>query len=144
ELGTTAITIEANSATQGFQPDYATWRDSTVARNRPGWQFLLDRLDGPSIWGHTTDACTGSPLSANLALDEIVFLGGETTRTSEPLHGRFDWILSPGLWHLNVDRLGYATQDWPVDVGFKAARREVRLVPSGSFAAEFLSMSIQD
>jgi len=28
-----ATTIEASSGTQGFQPDYNTWRDSTVLRN---------------------------------------------------------------------------------------------------------------
>jgi hypothetical protein len=143
-LGTAAVTIEANSATQGFQPDYATWRTPTVTRNRAGWQFLLDRVDRSSIWGHTTDACTGAALQANIGIDEIVFTNGETQRVSEPGFGRYQWLTTPGLWHLNAGKAGYRTQDWPVDVGFKAAAREVRLVPNGSFAVEVLSSAIQD
>lgn len=144
ELGTVATTIEANSPNQGFQPDYTTWRDSTVLRNRPGWQFLLNRVDGPSIWGHTTNACTGAPVSATIAVDEIVFTAGETPRTSEPGFGRYQWLTPVGLWHVNASKTGYRTQDWPVDVGYKAAQREIRLVPNGSFAAEFVSKSLQD
>jgi carboxypeptidase T len=144
ELGTAGITIEANSSTQGFSPDYATWRNTTVARNRAGWQYLLDRVDGPAITGHTTDACTAQPLSATLGLDEVVFSNGETPRVSEPTYGRFDWITSRGPWHLNVSKAGYRTQDWPVEVGSSAVKRNVRLVPSGGRALEPLSYAIQD
>lgn len=145
ELGTAAMTVEANSGTSGgFQPDYNTWRNGTVARNRPGWQFLLDRVDGPSIWGHTVNACTGGALSATIGVGEIVFTSGETPRTSEPGFGRYQWLTPIGLWHLNVSKTGYAAQSWPVDVGFTAARREVRLVPTGSFAAEYYSKTLQD
>ena len=46
--GTYAFTIEANSS--DFQPDYATWRNITVQRQRTAWQFFLDRtLDGPQV-----------------------------------------------------------------------------------------------
>lgn len=44
-----AFTIEVNSSAQGFQPSYAGWRESTVKRNRAGWQFLLNQLDGPDL-----------------------------------------------------------------------------------------------
>jgi carboxypeptidase T len=43
--------IEVNSTNQGFQPDYLKWRDATVNRNRPGWMHLLDRFEGPSLYG---------------------------------------------------------------------------------------------
>lgn len=55
--------IEVNST--GFQPDYATWRDVTVRRQRTAWQFFLDKtLDAPSIRGRVTDGNTGLPLQA--------------------------------------------------------------------------------
>ena len=43
--------IEVNSTMQGFHPGYAKWRDKTVLRNRPGWQLLLNKLQGPSLQG---------------------------------------------------------------------------------------------
>lgn len=38
-----SFVVEVNSSQQGFQPSYAKWRDSTVQRQRAGWQFLLDQ-----------------------------------------------------------------------------------------------------
>jgi len=35
--------IEVNSDAQGFQPSYSQWRDKTVLKMRPGWQFILDK-----------------------------------------------------------------------------------------------------
>lgn len=144
ELGVVPTTIEASSGAQGFQPDYNTWRNSTVARNRPAWQYLLDRVDGPSIWGHTTDACTGTPLASTIGLDEVVFGNGETPRTSEPGFGRYQWLTVPGPYHLRVSQAGYGTQVWPVEVGFEAVRREVRLVPAGSYAIDVLGFAADD
>ena len=39
--GTYSYTVEVN--TSSFQPDYATWRDITVQRQRTAWQFFLDK-----------------------------------------------------------------------------------------------------
>jgi carboxypeptidase T len=41
ELGTLAYTLEINSSRQGFQPDFKTWRDVTVERQRGAWQQML-------------------------------------------------------------------------------------------------------
>lgn len=49
ELKALAYTIEANSQGQGFQPSYSRWRDSTIQRNRPGWQYILDRTNNAAI-----------------------------------------------------------------------------------------------
>lgn len=58
--GTNAYVIEVN--TGGFQPDYATWRNITVQRQRTAWQFFLDRtLTNPQIRGKVTDASSGAP-----------------------------------------------------------------------------------
>lgn len=43
--------IEVNSTWDGFHPNYKKMRDKTVLRNRPGWQHLFTRLEGPSIQG---------------------------------------------------------------------------------------------
>lgn len=43
--------IEVNSTFAGFHPSYSKWRNKTVERNRPGWQLLLDKLQGPSLQG---------------------------------------------------------------------------------------------
>jgi carboxypeptidase T len=44
-----SFVIEVNSDSQGFQPSYAQWRDSTVNRMRPGWQFILDKMAEPGL-----------------------------------------------------------------------------------------------
>jgi len=132
--GTYAFEIEANDSTQGFQPHFTPWRDSTVLRNRPAWRYLLDRIDGPGISGHVTDACTGAPLAAETSLDEVVFANGETPRTSGPAFGRFQWLTNPGTSHVRASRAGYAPQVWPVDVGLTRSDRPVRLVPAGASA----------
>lgn len=47
--GVLAFTLEINSSSQGFQPDYGRWRDKTVANQKGGWKALIRRLDGPSL-----------------------------------------------------------------------------------------------
>jgi hypothetical protein len=144
ELGSYGLTVEANTSTQGFQPDYATWRDSTVIRNRPGWQFLLDRMEGPGVSGHATNACTGAPLAATMTLTEVTYANGETPRLSEPGYGRYTFLTVPGTWHVNATLAGYSAQSWSADVGYAMATQEIRLVPAGSSGAEFVSFSVGD
>lgn len=43
--------IEVNGTWDGFHPNYKKMRDKTVLRNRPGWQHLFTRLEGPSLQG---------------------------------------------------------------------------------------------
>ena len=144
EIGASAWTIEVSSDNQGFQPDYATWRNSTVERNRPGWQYVLDRIDGSAVYGHVTNACTGAPLVATVGLDEVVYSNGETPRLTEVNFGRFHWLTTPGLRHLRVSKTGYTTQVWPVDVGTEATLQDVRLVPAGSYTAAISGRTIVD
>jgi hypothetical protein len=133
ELGTFSYTVEANaSSSGGFYPSYAAWRDSTVARSRPGWQHALDRLDGPSVRGHVRDACTGDPLEAEVAIDELPPALYEQPRTSEPAHGRYQRLLLLGDYTLRVSKTGYHEQAHPVAVRTAAVDREVDLVPVGS------------
>lgn len=130
QVGTLAYTIEVNSANQGFQPPYSVWRNSTVQRNRPGWTYLLRRLDGPSVRGHVTDADTGQPVEARVLIDEIPLTADEVPRTSEPLYGRYQRVLLPGAYHLRIRAAGYQEQVIPVQVGSSAADVDVELSPA--------------
>jgi len=56
EMQVIPYVIEVSSDSEGFQPDYAQWRDKTVTRNRAGWQLLLNRLAGPGVRGQITAA----------------------------------------------------------------------------------------
>lgn len=47
--------IEVNSTRDGFHPSYSKMREKTVLRNRPGWQHLFTRLEGPSLQGKVTN-----------------------------------------------------------------------------------------
>ncbi len=51
EMQVIPYVIEVSSSREGFQPDYAEWRDKTVERNRAGWQLMLERAAGPGIRG---------------------------------------------------------------------------------------------
>ncbi len=141
EMGSMGFTFEVN---QSQQPDYDTYRDPTVLKHRAAWQYFLNRLDGSSIYGHTRDACTNDPISAELSLDEVIFTYGEYTRTSEPLYGRYQWLTMPDLFHINFSKEGYYSQKWPVDVGFAKTLKEVYLIPEGSFNLEYYSHLIDD
>ena len=44
-----AFVIEMNGDNLGFQPSFATWRDKTVEKQRAGWQYILDRMEGPGL-----------------------------------------------------------------------------------------------
>ncbi|MCB9253278.1 MAG: zinc carboxypeptidase [Bdellovibrionaceae bacterium] len=43
-----SFVIEVNSNSQGFQPSFQ-WQESTVKRQRKGWQYILDKMDGPAL-----------------------------------------------------------------------------------------------
>ncbi len=121
--------VELNSGAEGgFQPSYASWRNSTVQGQRPGWQFLLDRVDGPSIGGHVTSSATGAPLQAELSLDEMTVYNGEVY-FSEATYGRYHFIVVPGTYHLRVRAPGYREKSVTVTVASTTAVTNVALDP---------------
>lgn len=145
EMGGFGVTYELNASSQGFQPDYATWRDSTVVRARPGWRYFLERLDGPRLTGHVRDACSGAPLPlSRVALAEQSFINGEAPRTTTPEHARYDWPVLPGRYTLEISRDGYLPQSWPTDVGFAPSAREIHLVPEGARDAAVAGAQVDD
>lgn len=144
ELGAVGVTFELNTSTQGFQPDYATWRNSTVQRARAGWRYFFDLLDRSQLKGHVTNACSGAPLAATIGLAEATFQHGETPRQSEAGYGRYAWLVRPGNYTLTANLSGFRGQSWPTAVGFGPASRELRLVPTGSAGAAISKVTIGD
>jgi hypothetical protein len=142
--GTVGFTIEMSTAAQGFQPDYATWRDDTVLRNRAGWIYLLRRLDGGGVTGEVRDACSGAGLEAEVGVVEQVFDQGQQPRLALPGHGFFSRVLMPGDYTLFADLGGYRRQEWPLSVGYRPERRDVWLVPAGSRGVELRSLRVDD
>jgi hypothetical protein len=126
--GTYAFTIEASSSS--FQPDYATWRDVTVQRQRTAWQFFLDRtLDGPQIRGKVVNAVTGQPVSANVTVQEVTFTHGESPRRSAA-NGTYHWLARSGqTYHVTFSQPGYCTMTSAVSVGAGPATLDAALIP---------------
>lgn len=135
--GAYAFVIEVN--TGGFQPDYDTWRNVTVNRQRTAWQYFLDKtLDGPQIRGRITDARTGAPLAATVSASQVVFTHGEAPRRADD-RGLYHWLTLPGsTYTMNYSMAGYCSQTRSVTAGAGASVVDVQLdhpdSPSGTTA----------
>lgn len=129
EVGTMAFVVELNTGGEGgFHPSYATWRNPTVVGQRPGWQYLLDRIDGASIGGHVRNARTGAPLMAEVSLDEMTVHNGEVYY-SEPSSGRYHFIVVPGTYHVRARAAGFLENAVTVTVGASTAVTDIALEP---------------
>lgn len=126
-FGVYSFTIEVNA--HGIQPDYATWRDVTVQRQRAAWQFLLVKtLDGPQIQGTVTDSATGLPLPAQVGLQEVVYTHGESPHITDA-GGRFRLLARAGLaYHVTASAYGYCSGVQPVQVYIGPATANLSLL----------------
>ncbi len=132
ESGAIAFVTEINSYSEGgFHPNYATWRQPTVEGHRPGWRYLLERMGGPAVGGNVTDAVSGAPLEADIALDEMLLPDGKRL-SSRADTGRFHVIVVPGDYTLRVSRAGYEDAVVPVTVGMSFSPVAVALTPNGA------------
>ena len=115
-FGAYGFLIEVNSS--GFQPDYATWRNITVERQRIAWKYFLDQtLDGAQIRGTVTDAGTGLPIAADVALQEVTFTHGELPRRAGT-NGRYRLLAKSGqTYHPTFSYPGYCSATHEVTVG---------------------------
>ena len=129
--------IEVN--TSDFQPDYDTWRDITVKRQRTAWQyFLRQTLDGSQINGRVTDAATGQPLAATVSVAEVTYTHGEAPRTADA-RGLYHWLTqSAHTYHVTYSMAGYCTETRTVAVGDGPVTVDVMLghpaAPAGASA----------
>ncbi len=136
--GAYAYVIEATSSS--FAPDYATWRDITVQRQRTAWSYFLDKtLDGAQIRGTVTDATTGLPLPAFLSLQEVTFTHGESPRRADAKGHYHLLVHTNGTYHVSYSYPGTCTSTQTVSVGTGPADVNVVLgrpgVPQGVGAA---------
>jgi len=138
--GANAYVIEVNSGNQGFQPDFATWRNITVQRQRTAWSYFLEKtLDGAQIRGTITDAGTGLPLPANLSLQEVTFTHGEAPRRALA-NGTYRLLVhSGGTYHVAASHPGYCSSIQTVAVGSGPAVADFSIgrpgIPQGVQAA---------
>ncbi len=89
--------IEVNSTWDGFHPNYKKMREKTVLRNRPGWQHLFTRLEGPSIQGRV----------ANKAFSTIRIMKAGETKIAQTYKinpdGSFYVILNAGNYDVSFE-----------------------------------------
>ena len=119
--------IEVNSDGQGFQPSFKKWRDDTVARVKPGWQLLLDKLDGSSMHGQVKNSAGTGIAQAVLQIERTS--GGAPFTQTYPAqaNGFFDVIVPAGQYKVSVSAPGYKAQDQSVNVGTVRAEVNVQL-----------------
>jgi carboxypeptidase T len=123
--GVIPYVIEVNSTSQGFQPAYSTWRDKTVAGQRPGWKFLLSRMDGSSVFGQVRSA---SGLGVGSAVVTVRSVGGSfSQRIRVGAEGYFTAILNPGTYEVGVEAPGFSRSVRTVTVGEARVRTDLTL-----------------
>lgn len=98
-----------------FQPDYKLYRDKIVLGLRAGWQYLLDRVSGPSIQGHIVDKATGLPIRASYTVKGFAYYEGEQ-RANGGKHGRYFIPLNSGTYDVTFAAAGYTPHTLSVKV----------------------------
>ncbi len=68
--------------------------------------YLLQRSRRSGLWGHVRDAETGEPVHARVLVRglEASFV---SSRTSEPIFGRYERLLLPGRYQVKFEAEGY-------------------------------------
>ncbi len=116
--GVLAYTIEMN--TQGFQPDYKSWRSLTVTRQEGGWRALLDRMVKSGVQvlvkGNRLDEVTVVVNKKSQPADhnEASFLGVRWSLRSSA--GLVYNLLTPGRYELMLYRGDQVIKSLDVDV----------------------------
>ncbi len=128
EYGVLAYTLEVNSSTQGFQPDYTLWRDLTTENQMGGWKALLRRLSRSAIRAeidlgteesidaitYTVDVISPSGKSAPFALNGDGSVKHFKLRSES---GLLFHIVEPGRHRVNFWRNGEPMNSAEVRVG---------------------------
>ena len=126
--GTYPLIIEVATS---FQPAFSTGMAS-VARNRAGWLYLLDRLGKARIDVRVADHLTGAPLAAQVELLDFVFDTDELPRLSDPVFGRSRWLVPANdTYTVHVSAVGYEPRTLEVMVADEPLDVLVLLTPSG-------------
>jgi hypothetical protein len=134
------IEVNNGSISGGFQPDYASWRNVSVTRQRTAWTYFLDKtLDGAQIRGKVTDASTGLPSPADMSLQEVTFTHGESPRRADAKGNYHLLVHTNGTYHVSASYPGYCTSTQEIAVGTGPVTANIVLgqpaVPQGVSAA---------
>jgi hypothetical protein len=124
--GTLGFVIELNGMDAGFEPAYEDWRDKTVAKVRPAWQLVLDRLSGSGVRGVVTE--NGAPATA--ARVTVSSGAGDAPPAQErPVNpdGSFHVVLRPGTYHVKVTARGRARPTFETDVMVADSRIDLEI-----------------
>jgi hypothetical protein len=98
---TIAFVVEVNSTSTGFHPDWSM-RDGTVEKQRPGWQYLLDRLETSSIRGYLDTEELGESLEdARVAVESLGDNDFEDTFLVKE-DGSFHAVVDAGMYKVTV------------------------------------------
>ncbi len=127
-LNVLAYVVEIGSSKNGFQPDYDTWRNSMVERQRPGWIYLLHQLMGGSqARFRFFDSSTRQPVDASIRLASTNYQASERARESR--NGFVAKILTPGVHPIRIEAAGYHSREVTVNIRDFAEILEVYLDP---------------
>ncbi|MEA1875614.1 MAG: M14 family zinc carboxypeptidase [Bacteroidota bacterium] len=91
-----------------FIPDGAAGLE-IAEQNLEGALYILDRVHGSGLQIHVKDAISGEPVVATIKVPEI-YQEVLTPRTTDSIFGRFDRLLLPGNYNLEISSSGYETQ----------------------------------
>ena len=112
ELGSHAFLLETGTS---FQPAFSAVA-TELARLRPTYPVVLDRVESHQVRGNVTNALNGNPLTAKIEVLEENYTGGETRWSQRLHHGRYQVFLLPGSYNLRVSKAGFTTQTIPFTV----------------------------
>ena len=115
-----------------FQPELAV----SLGEAEQVWPAISWMLLRPiSVAGHITDACTGSPIAADVAITDVTFTSGESN-ASGGTFGRYHLFLPAGPHALRVSAPGYRPTTAPVVVtDALPVVLDLALVPFGACGA---------
>ncbi len=98
---TIAFVVEVNSTSTGFHPPWSM-RDETVEKQRPGWKYLLDRLETSSIRGYLDAAEIGEKVTD--ARVTVESLGDNEFKDTflVKADGSFHAVVDPGMYEVTI------------------------------------------
>ncbi|HPQ39452.1 MAG TPA: M14 family zinc carboxypeptidase [bacterium] len=142
EYGSLAVAVEVNAET--YYPSY-TLRNTTVTRNRAGWQEILDLYEtGSIVQGTITDACTGQPVQATYYFEEYPLTPKESLRQNNPVTGFYTAVGHSGTLHLIVEADGYISSRVPIQFGSGPVTYDVQLLPVNEPGLAIWAVVIED
>ncbi|MCD4652882.1 hypothetical protein K8T06_03000, partial [bacterium] len=140
--GSMAIAIEVNA--ESYYPSYSL-RNTTVTRNRAGWQAALDLYEtGRIVQGTITDACTGEPIQATYYFEEYPLTPKESPRQNNPVTGFYTAMGRSGILTLVVEAEGFLSQRIPVHFASGPVTKNITMIPVDEAGIGIWALVVED